>query len=1158
MAFSPTPEQRSAIDERGNILVSAAAGSGKTAVLVERVADRLTDKLNPISADRLLIVTFTNAAAAEMRVRIEKRLDEECRANPDDIGLLKQRQLLNNAKICTIDSFCIDLVRENFDKAGVSPDFKMSDGYSLRPVDEAVLSELLNRHYAENDPVFFELLDIVGSEYDDGNFSDFLLDIYEYSRQLPFPKKWFSSLPEMYDGGSFLPDGKWYKYAVDVALKTVEKMRSMLSEAVDIISGDEKTAQKYLPDFMLAADMTEELYKEAESGDWDRLYRAIDGFTLPPLTRGNGLTGIPEAAVGKLAWKYFDKDIEHLKRLFYADSEFINKQFSKLYRPVKLLSELLCELDERLFREYSARDTFTFHNTEHLALKLLLEGGEEFTDRYDEVMVDEYQDTNDLQDMLFEVLSDKGKKLFAVGDVKQSIYGFRGANPENFLRKKNSAVPVDKAGEDDAKKIILGCNFRCRSEVCEYINYFFGQLMTERTGSIVYGKEEMLIPAAEYPEAVKAPVSLDIISFKGSSEERLRAEAKHIAEFIKATVNGRECIRADKDTLRKASYRDFTVLLRSPKAKAPIISEVFKENGIPVSFAKEGFAETNEISVFLSLLSVIDNPDSDIALLTAMMSPIFGFTAEETADIRIKKRDGSLYSAVLFSAESGNEHCTAFLETLRKYRLLSAVLPLDKLISRLLAETDYINIASALEGGERRRNNLLLLCDYAKGYSADNVGSLGGFIKFINKQSENGMKSAAAAAGGDTVKIMSIHASKGLQFPICIIADTASEFNDSDARSNALYSAQSGIGFKYYDDDLSQKLTTVGKEVITDEIRAQAVAEELRLLYVAMTRTQDMLLMTASFNDAEKTVGDCLSAVLLSGGRLDNVLSRAKSYAKLLLLTSLLHPDGKAIRGNGTNIIPLATESHIDIKLLYPEDKADIMQEESEREYLPKEETVKKLCQSIDFVYPYSRLFNIESKSSVSALANKAENEKYAFSERPSFMSEGGITATERGTAMHKVIEFIDFEKSDDLEAEIERLYEWQFISEREAAAVSRKGLKAFFDSELFGRIKSSPLVKREMRFLTELQAKKLDPTLDSRYDNETVIVQGAVDLCFEENGGITVLDFKTDRVDNIKSLAEAYGEQLSIYAEACEKIFEKPVYKKVIYSFALSDYIEL
>ena len=669
MAFEPTDAQRAAINARGNILVSAAAGSGKTAVLVERVIKMLTDESNPVNADRLLIVTFTNAAAAEMRTRIEKRLDAECRANPDNIGLLRQRQQLNNAKICTIDSFCIDLVRENFERAGVSPDFKMSDGYSLRPTDEAVLKSVLEGYYEENDPIFLQLLDTVGAEYDDGNFSAFVLKIYDYSRQLAFPKEWFAALPEAYKNG-FGADNEWYKYAVERALISASDMQALIAEAADICLEDEKTAEKYLPDITESAKRTAALANACNKGDWDEIYNSLNAFSLSPLPRANGLAGSPQAAAAKLAYKYLEKDIELLQKLFYADSAFISAQLNSLYPVVRLLSEILTEFDERLFAEYSERGTFTFHNTEHMALRLLCEAekapDDELLKLYDEVMVDEYQDTNDLQDTLFHILSHHGERLFAVGDVKQSIYGFRGADPSNFLRKKNAALPYDKAGEHDPKKIILGSNFRCRAEVCRYINFFFEHMMTKNTGSIAYNEEERLIPAAKYPETAEPPAELDIISAKGSAEERLTAEARHIAEYIKSAVNGKPMIRADEKNLRPAKFSDFTILLRSPKYKAGIIAKELRKHGVPANFSAESFAETTEISVFLALLKVIDNPESDIELLCVLLSPIFGFTPEETANLRINRRRGSLYSALVFAAENSDVHAKNTLDTLQK------------------------------------------------------------------------------------------------------------------------------------------------------------------------------------------------------------------------------------------------------------------------------------------------------------------------------------------------------------------------------------------------------------------------------------------------------------------------------------------------------------
>lgn len=1158
MAFKPTNEQQSAIDTRGNVLVSAAAGSGKTAVLVERVINRLTDKISPVSADKLLIVTFTNAAAAEMRTRIEKRLDGECRKNPDDIGLLKQKRLLGSAKICTIDSFCIDLVRDNFEKAGVSPDFKMSDGYSLRPINEAVLSGILKEYYEKSDPVFFKLLDTVGAEYDDGDFSDFILEIYEYSRQLPYPKKWFAELKDGYTADGFNVQSKWYAPAVNKAADIAKGWKNTIACTSDMLFSDEKAYNAYSELLNFAAGCAEKLQFAANTGDWDTVFNAIREIYFGSLPRANGLSGSVAAKTVKTAWKCFSKDREALLKIFYADSKEISKQLSELSEPVALLADILTEFDERLFGEYLRRNTFTFHNTEHLALKLLTGGGaDELVSYYEEVMVDEYQDTNDLQDTLFYILSDSGKKLFAVGDVKQSIYGFRGANPENFLNKKNAAVPVLSAGKTDPKKIILGANFRCKPQVCDFINFFFFNMMTEKTGSIIYNDEEKLIPAAVYPKTDMSPVQFDILSFKGTAEERLTAEAAHIAEFIKETLNSGECIKADDGTLRKAQYSDFTILLRNAKNKAPIIAKELRKNGVPAEFSVEGYAETNEISVFLSLLKVIDNPDSDVELLTVLMSPIFGFTADEAAKLRIDKRTGSLYSALVFASENGFNKAANVMAALEKYRLLSVAYPLAKFVSELLVKTDYLNTVSAGEDGVRRRNNLLLLISYAEQYGEDNSGSIGGFVKYILKQSQQGMRSAAVSSGTDSVKIMSIHASKGLQFPICIIADTSALFNDADARSRTIYSSELGIGFSYYDEIEKTKKTTVGREIIVDSIRRHSAEEELRLLYVAMTRTQDKLLFTASFNDAEKTVTETayeLSAVSCAA---DGVFLRQRSYAKWLISVLLLHPDGSALRADNNGFIPKETDSRIEINITEPEEKI-VDLKTPEMHFLPDEELAAELKERISYEYPYTPLFGIESKSSVSALANKAESDKFAFSARPAFMCGGGITAAERGTAMHKIMEFINFGNADNIEEEIERLYEWQYITEREAKAVSREKLNDFFSSEIFGRIKKSSNIQREMRFLTELPAKRIDPTLDSRFDNEAVIVQGAVDLLFEEEDGIVVLDFKTDRTDNPEQLKNAYGEQLAIYAAACEKIFEKKVKQKAIYSFALSSLIDI
>lgn len=1154
MAFNLTDQQLSAIKASGNVLVSAAAGSGKTAVLVERVIRLLTDEASPIEADRLLIVTFTNAAAAEMRTRIEKRLDDECRKNPQSIALLKQRRMLASAKICTIDSFCIDLVRENFEKIGVSPDFKIAEQNALKPIDEYIVGNLLNEYFEEKNPVFGQLLDIVGAEFDDGNFQKFLLDIYNYSRQTAFPEKWFDELSVTYNPELFDRNNKWYAAALDIAKNTISELRSKTSVVLDMLYSDEKAKDKYADCIEICNDIINGLYDTVLEGDWDSIFDALENLTFPPIERAFGTIG----KAAKLVYSSYIEETEHLKRIFYADSAEIKNQLSEIYPAVSLLSEILKKLECKLFEEYTERNTYTFHNIEHLAFKLLCrENGEptetatELSKHYYEVMVDEYQDTNDLQDKLFHVLSGLSKKLFAVGDVKQSIYGFRGAEPQNFLNK------LENTKKTNAERIILGNNFRSREEICEYINFFFEKLMTAKTGRLSYDENEKLYPKAEYPKAAINPVSFHIAEYKANSEERIRAEAVKIAEYIKEVMSSGETIRKDEKTLRKAEFSDFTILLRNTKNKAPILAEELRKNGIPVNYSVEGYAESAEISVFLSLLKVIDNPDSDIELLTVLMSPIFGFSAEELANMRAAKKTGSLYSALIFAAENGHEHSAGVLRSFETMRIKGATLTLPRLISTLLSETDYLNTVSALGEGERRRANLLLLINYAEQYSSENTGGIGGFVNYIIKQSENGIRSASSFTSGGSVKIMSIHASKGLQFPICIVAGTDNDFSNETAKKDTLYSLEFGIGFRYFDENISKKKTTLAREIIKHSIDNRETEEELRLLYVAMTRAEDILHFSAVTRDFSKLLTDTGLSLVLADGKPDNMFSNMNSYLKWLAATLLIHPNGENFVPEGYNMPSAKTESKIETKVS-TFIKEDIIETDDEEVYIADKALAEEIKKNIAYKYPFSELINIEAKASVSALANKAESKKYAFSGKPSFMSDGGITAAEKGTATHKIIEFIDFEKAGDLEAEIERLYEWQFISEREAKAVNKEKLKEFFESELFRRIKNASLVKREMRFLTEVSASRIDPNLRDELKDEKIIVQGAVDLCFVEDGEVVIVDFKTDRAETPESLIEAYGEQLSLYALAAEKIFERRVKQRLIYSFYQSKEIEI
>ena len=1169
MVFKATENQELAINGKGNILVSAAAGSGKTAVLVERVIKLLTDAERNIKADELLIVTFTNAAAAEMRARIEKRMDEECHNNPNSPALLMQKYLLSNAKICTIDSFCIDLVRENFDKLSISPDFKIADNATLNQINSSIIYDIINRYINENNQQFSGLVDLVGGEYDEKNLADLVMSLYEYSRQLPFPEKWYNLLISSYNGGKFSSENLWYQYAFTTANDTILEMQNILANLIDAVINVPQLSDLLLPQLNTLANDLAVLKNAAESGEWDKFYKSLNLFCLPslPTLRGGNATYREGKAV-KQAFKQFnEKTLTSLSKLFYADFNFINTQFEKLYPSVLLLVDILKEFDQKVFEEYNAKNVFTFHNIEHLALKLLCceengkivvsQDGKELLDQYAEVMVDEYQDTNDLQDYLFLILSNFEKRLFVVGDVKQSIYAFRGANPINFLNKKQRYLPIENATENDPQKIILANNFRTKGEVCDFINYFFKLFMTNKTGRINYNGEEMLVPSAKYPKIDISPVRYDIIDCKNADEKGWVLEGRHIANYIHEVMNEGEVIRLDEDTLRPAKYGDFTILLRG-LTNAPFIINELKKQGIPVDICLDAFAENREIATMLSLLRVIDNPQSDIELLTLLMSPIFAFSTDDLAEIRADKKDGSLYSAIVKAALNGNLKAESFIKKLENYRLYSVSLTLPNLISKLLVETEFLNIFSAFSDGERRKNNLFILIEFANQFLQNGKNSLSGFVKYIEQLSQSGAKTASFS-NNNAVKIMTIHSSKGLQFPVCIVAGTDSRFNDADSRQATCYSISDGIGFKYFDEQLKMPFTTLSREVVIDNARNVSLEDELRLFYVALTRTQDRLLIVSSFKNFENSLEKYKNRLIMHGCEITTPFFRqSTSYSDWLIPSILLHPNGENLREAGDMLLACDDKSHIMVNII---DGAELNDEITEKEEITPvidTEIFERIKKNTEFEYPYKDILKIKSKTSVSALANKAESDKFAFKGKPSFMSAGGMTATSRGTAMHKVMEYFDFSKSNDIDGELERLYEWQFINENEYNSINKPALKQFFESELFTRILKADTIKREMQFLTEVPITKIDPTLDKRFENEKIVIQGAVDICFIENGEIVILDFKTDRVNDLSELKDAYSGQLSIYAEACSKIFKMPVKEKIIYSFHLGSSITL
>ncbi|MBE6805007.1 MAG: helicase-exonuclease AddAB subunit AddA [Ruminococcaceae bacterium] len=1166
MAFKPTPQQDAAIYCSSGTLVSAAAGSGKTAVLVERVIDKLCGK-NPISADRILVVTFTKAAAEEMRGRIEKRLNEVFAADPENPFLIEQKIKLRNAKICTIDSFCIDLVRENFDRLGISPDFSIADDAVLLPLSRDAMSVVINEAFEEDSDEFSKLLRYVSSDFDEGDLIKHIKTIYEFSQNMPFPESWLKGLCERSLSPNFF--NSLIDSAFSYAGELLKTYANNLDSAINLLIPIEKVFDKYHPVLSQCADDLRIIAKYCDLKDWNKVYELVNTFSSDKLSTPAGFANNPIVCSARDIRNSAKEAVAELSNLFSDNETVLKKDFEESYKLINSLLGLTIRYMEVYEAKRKEKNVMTFADTTHAALSLLCketdgeivktEFANEIISRFDEVLVDEFQDTNDMQDLLFRLLSDDEKNIFVVGDIKQSIYRFRGANPKNFMLKKQKYEKCTDENKftKDLKKIILSSNFRSRSDICDFVNLIFTAVMNGKLSTVKYDSEELLNPEAKYPEIAENSVSIKITDVKNATE-KWEAEANAIADYIEKVMSEEKVFDDKTKQLRDIKYSDFTVLFRSIKNAGPAYAEVLKSRGIPVSMQKSDFIETTEIQTVFSFLQVIENPTLDIPLAAVMMSPVFRFTADEIAKIRINSKNTNLISAVANFAVAGDEKCNEFLTMLKRLRNLYSTASISETITYIFNETDLLNIMSVLNGGERRRKNLQLLLSLATQYDANDFSKRSEqFLNHIMQIAEKGISSSVSA--GDSVTLMTIHASKGLQFPICILADAATHFNSKDSSDKLLINAELGVSFKVNDDDAGKQKSLITRNIISVAAKQDQLDEEMRLLYVALTRAKEKLLICITGKDVLKHAYSYATPVL-SAKNMDEYrenIAEITSFADMIWFTLMADDtmqkyiiEDNAPHNVFTNGVYDFTYS-VFTKTVN-EDNEILPEDISDRDF--DHEMSAALQKNINYKYPFEDLKDIESKAAVAVIAHKAEEKDFSFTSRPAFMYKNGLTPAGRGTATHRFMQFADFQKAkNDIEAEIERLYEWEFITLNEKEAIDLSVVKHFFESDLFARMEKSTKVSREMRFLTEVSAGELNPELDTSIFNENVVVQGSVDCVFVEEDGIVVVDFKTDRVNDEKSLVDTYAKQLEIYATACEKIFRLPIKEKVIYSFHLS-----
>lgn len=1181
MGVNWTTDQRHAIEcRKGSVLVSAAAGSGKTAVLVERVIRRLTDKDNPCSAEDLLIVTFTRAATAQMREKIGAAILKRLSEDPTDRHLRRQYMLLPFAKICTIDSFCNDLVRENFHALGISPDYSLLDNETAVIMKNDVCEAMLERAYEEDsDGRFSELSDMMSSGSSDEDFAKLIIKMYDISTAYPFPDLWLDSLIGEYSQPD-INKSRWggiiKKYVCDMLDYCVFSSRDVMTA----MESDPIVADAYGAAVQNDINMYAEL-REKINSDWDE---ALEAFkTVKYMSLGRVPKGYESETknVVTTARKKLKDLLKKVPGIMCVSSEEHADDMRLLRDPVTKLIELVKQFGREYSAEKDKMNSADFSDILHRALNLLAvsdgSGGyiktdlaRELSSHYVEILVDEYQDINEAQDMIFRAISADENNLFTVGDVKQSIYRFRQAMPEIFLRRRSTTHSFESGKYPLG--ITLGSNFRSRVGVTSCVNYIFRQLMSTEAGELEYDDSEALNAAAKYPERDTPDCELHVVTDKGNRADTLEAQARYVAKYIERTVREGKMLVTKGGALHPASYGDFCILLRTAKNVSSVYANALSERGIPV-FSPEtgGFFEAAEISFILSLLRVLDNPVQDIPLAAVMLSPLFGFSAGELADIRASAKERleageteTLYRSVTASADEGSKKAAAFLIKIESLRRLSLTLSAGELVHRVCEETGFDAIVGAMPDGERRRLNIGLLCDYAEKYEAAGNLGLSGFIRFIDKVARTSGDLATAARpseNADIVRIMTVHQSKGLEFPICILADMQHAFNERDNTESVLISSSAGLGMKRRTEDGISVYDTASRRaaVITSERMGRS--EEMRVLYVALTRAKENLVMVTSVPNPEK--GLAKVAVECGIGERANPFAvlRMNNFSDLVLAALMRHPAADELRKlSGVDVpIFLSEKDRFKLKVVVSDSESFMTESANEQKIAAKPVFFNEVQARLDYSDPRSVLSSVPAKRAASDGSERGINREYFASSRPAFMSSGGLTPAQRGTATHKFMQFSNYAAARaGIESELARLVDGGFLSEDEGKAVNIGAAKRFFMSPLAERIFASDNVMREKKFAALFPAKFFYPELTGEAAEEKIVVQGIADCVFVEDGELVIVDYKTDTGVDAEALLDRYSAQLEIYREALSQALGMPVKETLLYSFFMNSTVKV
>ena len=1221
-----TPAQRAAIDDRGGaLLVSAAAGSGKTAVLTERAVRLITDPEHPVDADRLLIVTFTNAAAAELRARIGQALLRRSQAEPGNTALRRQRMLLQRAPICTIDAFCLDLLHKHFQALDIPPDFTPADPGSVEMLRNAALSETLEAAYQDAD--FCAFADLYGKGRTDKAAGEAVLQVYDFLRALPdYDKKLDEMLAPWQDENGFARTC-WHDILMQEAARSARAAKELLCAALNDCREDFVTAQadaeaskktpaakekavaavnekfaEPLERLENSAALLGEMERLAGAGEWTPLYDRLTPYVLG-MEQAPGLKNMKKRLTGEHkdavktradeAAKLFEK-IEDLISCSLDEAELDRKAAEPCLRT---LFAAVRDFDARFAARKRERRLLEFSDFEHLALRLLRDADGQPTELcqgirqgYAAVMVDEYQDTNALQDALYRCLaSPAGDDLFLVGDLKQSIYRFRQADPSIF-REKLESWPLLPGGEarprpEDGRPgenamLALDANFRSAPQVVAGINFIFEQLMTPALGDTAYGDGQRLVCGA--PGAYEGSAEAHFLP-----DDAAETDAQYIADRIEAMVASGEPVR-DGGTTRPVQYEDCCVLLAA-RGDFPAYAEALTARGIPVyADARENLLDAPHIRPLIALLRVIDNPAQDIYLAAAMLGPMFGFTDDDLVRLRAwaqtpdKHTRISLYGAVLQAVQSGAEddftrRVQAFYQRLTALRRMARSVPVEELLEEIFVSTGYLAALGAMENGQRRREDARRFASFCAGAGAGGISALIRAIDAATLAGSTGQETAPGGARPGCVTIMTIHRSKGLQFPVVFVADTARRFNAADTRQPVLLHRMYGAGLRLRPEEGEGAYKTAAYTALSNVHAAEMRSEQMRLLYVALTRAQDKLILTVPLGIGKTSNPFTRAAAFLEAGAGQTLCRQANSFADWLRAALLVHPNGGPLRRLAEDLeLPFADTGStitLTVQQALPEGVEPPDPELEERPLAQADPALTEaLRQGFAWQYPAAALAQVPAKVSVTGIVHKAEQTTL---ERPGFLAKDGLTAAEMGTALHAFLEHADFaalaaaKQAGTLEtaipAERDRQVEAKLTAPEIAEKLDAGRIRRFVESEAFARICAADEVLRELDFITALPAAEVlaaqgtAPADSAAVAQARVLVQGIADLVLVFPDHLELLDYKTDRRKSEDDFLAAYHAQLDLYALAISKRFApKPVTYKGIYSLELGKLIEV